>query len=403
MIQNDFFSEEYSAIELLPQNASAMVRDTKMRLEIISLYHGMISFLIESLYNFYIDKQYHFFDPHVGETACQIRAGLYLFMINKKINTQVILDRIFFLKELIKQIIAAANNVVMHKNNSESIEDIITNNNLDFKISHDEIFLCTSYILTIFKDMINRDIYVSSDRLSAKLKISKKLSKKIIYKFQKIISFTSCLFINFICQKNKHNIYNQINLTKMIKIDDNSRFVYPCFLYSRYIFEYIAYLNISILVKYNKIDGEIIFYKTINSKGSFINKLDEHINYNKECLVVHCCRKSTYLSSIDLLNNLDSFGIHNILLMNMAAHPQFSGERLSVFANQLFPENHKLTLLEKEINNDFLNFRDNAKIYGFCKENPELLLVEHIFFDKIENQIASSYNESVYIGELEAS
>lgn len=75
----------YSIVDLLPQNNLALVRNSKLAFEILKMVYNITSLLVDCLSKFYIRKQYQYFDPHVGDTACQIRAYAFVLLSKKKI------------------------------------------------------------------------------------------------------------------------------------------------------------------------------------------------------------------------------------------------------------------------------------------------------------------------------
>ena len=78
--------------------------------------------------------------------------------------------------------------------------------------------------------------------------------------------------------------------------------------------------------------------------------------------------------------------------MNMAAHAQFSGLKLALFAEQLVPHIADLVAVERQIEEEFWALKKSAHKNGCCLDNPSLLLVKHISMDSLSNQIDLQQN-----------
>lgn len=75
----------YSIVDLLPQNNFSLVRNSKLAFEILKMVYNITSLLANCLSKFYLRKQYQYFDPHVGDTACQVRAYAFVLLSKKKL------------------------------------------------------------------------------------------------------------------------------------------------------------------------------------------------------------------------------------------------------------------------------------------------------------------------------
>lgn len=388
----------YSIIDLLPQNNMAVVRDTKMIFEILKATYNVIALLIDSISKFHIDKQYQHFDPHVGESACQIRAYMCIILARKKYSSTYILERIEILNTYLYKLNEIIHAKINYKNSSHSIVELIKKYDCYFDVSWEECFLFKSYFLTIFKREHLQETYISSHDVATTFIISKKLAKKIIHRYQYHLSEISCSFIEHIASELNINKKNSPNFVSSVLNDDDGRMVYPCFFYSKIIFMHMKKTNCPILLIVETIDNghikkDYILFGRIDGHGQLLNITNNPLMIDDICVVIVCSRiTSIPASSIELLKILNAFGLYDILLMNMAAHPQFGGLKLSICSERLSQDNVSLSGIEKQINEEFVSFKERAQKNGFCRNNPSTLLVKHIFMNSVNKQLYSHQN-----------
>ncbi len=393
----------YSTVDLLSQNNSALVRNSKTAFELLKMLYNVIHLLAESLDKFYIAKQYQYFDPHVGENACQIRAYAFVILSRKKENNNAIIERIHFFKSHLNRLKKILTERINYKNNSLTVVEFAEKYACYFSVRWDECFLCKSYLLTVVKKSNSQGSYTCSYTLANFFKISRTFSEKIIHQYQSHLSRMSCKFIKTIALDLNINEKNTPSIISSISFDDDKRMVYPCFLSSRLIFMHMKKTECAVLIILNTIDDnnsrkDLILYNKEVKQGRLLTKNNNLIK-NEVCVVIQSPRiATTPLSSLELLTELNNYGLYNMLLMNMAAHPQLSGSKLAPFAELFVPDTIQLTTAEEEIEKEFLAFKSKAYKDGFCKENPSLLWIKHIFIDIISNQLYYDQNTHNNIG-----
>lgn len=311
--------------------------------------------------------------------------------IKKKDDNNAIVERIHFLNSnltKLKKVLAAR---ISYKNNSCTIDELITKYNSYFSVEWQECFLYKSYILTLFKKSNSQELYISSDEMAHFFSIPKKSSKKMIHKYQSHLSMLSCEFIKTIALDLDINEKNSPNIVSSILRDDNERMVYPCFFYSKVLFMHMQKTGCAVLIILETVDADhsrkdLILFDGGNNQGRLLTRNN---NFKEEaCMVVVCKRiASMSLSAQELLKKLNGYGLYHILLMNMAAHPQFSGLKLALFAEQLVPPIADLVAAERQMEEEFWALKKSAHKNGCCRDNPALLLVKHISIDSLSNQI----------------
>ncbi len=385
-----------SILSFLPQSPNAIIRDTNMCCGILKFTYHSVNFLIEALDNFYIKHNYNFFDPHVGENACQIRAYIFLILSKKK-NIHKITERINFLKKKNNQIIDAINLGINHKikGKKSSIYNIYIKYDLYFDISISEEFLYKSYFLTIFKKIINIDFYIDKEYISKYFNISKYITKKITHEYQITLSEYSYNFI-----KKASNFYGINNTTypNLFKnlLYNEGKPVFPCYFYSKIIFNNLLKNKDNLIIKIEDMNNKkSILFTNSNESNQLITLTNDTFLIDKVRMIVICDSESLLMKSpLAIQESLNRLGIYHILLMCMAAHPQYSGTHLSTWTNKLFPTDSHLLPKERELLNEFITYKEKAFSYGFCRENPLMLVVRHIFIDTLCNYHNMQTNHS---------
>lgn len=237
-----------SCLDLLPQSANAIIRDTQMKKQIVNLILYFTKTMIEALKEFYLRKNYHHFDPHVGETACQIRAYCFLELSNKKYTQKKITNRLDKLTQIYEALISTLPNYPFH-NNGSTISDWIFKVNAYFKISPTELFLTQCYFLTKFKKKSsNSDFKIDCEIISKTLAISRKLSKKVVRAIQLSIANYSCKKIALLLDKLKISKLEKQIFISLIKHDDDDRLVLPCYFFTKILLRDLLFQRLPILL-----------------------------------------------------------------------------------------------------------------------------------------------------------
>ena len=381
----------YSIADLLPQDNLALVRDSKVAFEMLKMLYKVINLLAECLGKFYITKQYQYFDPHVGENACQIRAYAF-FILSKRKDHNAVIERIHFLNIILEKLREILSMQFNYKNNSYTVVEFIKKYECYFSVEWDECFLCKAYFLTLFRKVSGEATYTCSYTLANFFKISRTASEKMIHQYQLHLARMTCEFIKAIAWDLNIKENSNSSIISSVLIDDDKRMVYPCFFSSKLIFLHMQKMGCPVLIILktttdNDSRTDLILYDGKATQGHLLAKNNTPIK-NDTCVVMMCPRVAAQsLLSLELLKKLNNYGLYNILLMNMAAHPQLSGLKLAPFAQQFAPDTIELTTTEKEIEKEFFIFKSKAHKDGFCKENPSLLWTKHAFIDTVSNQI----------------
>ncbi|MCK4870929.1 MAG: hypothetical protein KAS93_07455 [Gammaproteobacteria bacterium] len=396
---------KYYSYDLLPQDPASLVRGVGAAARILDLFVNLLNELIDALKIFYLERGLSRFDPHVGETSCQIRAYktlLYDNLVDDEILCSV-MRRISFLENVRSNYmrIYHARLHTCERIKTMTIRDLMRESGLDFEIKSDEMFLMRSWFLTKYKiedDWFNT--HIDCETIAINLNISHKQSKKLAHYFQCELAIDSSLFVQGLLEGMGASDCDETILQFLHKDDDDGRTVMPCFHFSEIIFSHLRENRLPILFVINRRVGESVCDKLCllcdfavgGVQLASARVLDSY--GNKSALVVHGVadyKQNAKESNHDYLMRFVGLGPENILRMNMAKHPQFSGVKLKMYS-----ENPYLLLREQQLQryNIMRKLEDRlylmqylAEISGCCESHPHLFFVRHIYCDKLVNYI----------------
>ncbi|MDF1758868.1 MAG: hypothetical protein P1U74_11340 [Legionellaceae bacterium] len=334
-------------------------------------------------------------DPLVCENACHIRAFVLNDLLQKYSRDNKICRFITYV-DSIDYLVTKTLNVNI-KEKDESIESYLNKESLFFDIDESMIFdlkfIIYSYILTLTKIELPSDNFALNEKtchtkiLETGLVHSK--VKCLVSSTQKELSAMSCQYI-----KEKASIINNAGISILldIKQDSHLRSYLPQLITAKVIMQSILGHNQVIIIKVNRyirnqfLDTIICAYEPNQDKTDFcsISSLSEV----KPCVVFSgVCNYEGIPETQDKYKyRLEQNSILSVILSNLAAHPQFSGNLR--FQNCIYEE--KIVLLTEEKKKQELDLvlkeyfhytemKDISKKIGCCIENPSLLFLNHIY------------------------
>ncbi len=393
---NKIYNIEFSCIELMPQSSTTVIKNKIDKENVLQIIAFIIDELIELLEQFYILGNYQCFDPHVGDTACQIRAIEILILSLEKHSLFFYVNRIIELKQIQSEIhktVTNLSNIDQIPKKHISILDFFKENNILFIINENEFFLFHAYLLTKYKNETNEGLtYIDHEKICTSSELSKKFSKKISRHSQQYLAEHSCDKIIEWAKFSKKppNFIDELN--KLLLHDDDDRCVLPCFYFTDVLVSVIKKLKFPILIVSKQSNSTIshilmVFIYSERKKKFIIIKENLSSRFNSPCFVVEGITQNIYwVSPYNFIERFNNIGVEEIIMSNMAAHPQYSGERLTLYKDnpfikqdRLIQNNNMWTMLQ--------NMKQLALINGCCKINKSLFFIQHIFCDTIEGRI----------------
>ncbi len=237
-----------------PKNSHSRLINRAMKSQVLQLLHFFMNILVDSTKVFYLEKKFTDFDPHVGDTLCQIRACMILDIFTNHSPTCLdkILDELKTLEFEKNKIVQLTDvfNASVKKNDShyhkdldenETLEEFFQARGITFSISPELIFLAKARLLTLFSRVDAQGLSkgVDYDKFYQAVKISKTLAKKIIHYYQQNISKLSCEFIYNIASR----YYQPTKIVKLfpylLHVDGDLRSVLPAYEVTKTLLNYL--------------------------------------------------------------------------------------------------------------------------------------------------------------------
>jgi hypothetical protein len=381
-------SVQNSFLDLLVQSENSMVRDEKMRDSLIGFFSYVMETLIHVITLFNIEKKYEEFDPHIGDTACQIRACFITVFAKNTKNTALALKRIEEIRLLYNKLgdykKSLQSNPLHEKNNNYTVRELAEKIGVHFYISDEEKILFQSFFLTVFKtETPLKTIVIDFDAISLNVNVSRKVSKKLTRHYQLSIASYSCDEI--IRWASLDNQYDLAILRALQRLDDDERQVLPCYLFTKVIYLHALKEGISLFIM-AKVDGECIplYFKPNLKRTKFILSNNVVDDLHKPCITI---TGHAQANSENYTERFNLTGIKSILLSAMAAHPQYSGNKLADYNQHIFKDFTKDSeSTYQPILNELTSMRLLASALGCSYENPSLFVVHHIFCGTVYTQ-----------------
>lgn len=401
MKDSTFLSSMVSLSELLPQNETTIIRDFKQYISIINFSKHIYKDIIDAVCEFYINKNFYKFDPHVGESACQIRANLIYYIYRHTKNyigvtlfIESIKNKINFLNKLEKD----PKYFYTNFKQGASIESLIKFIELDYKVNLNIILLYLCYVLTNQKkNNYKEEMCIDIDKFMNDYQITRKMCKKFIHYLQKKLSWYSCEFIFHLSKSIQTSKNFDTLLHYTLTEDDDGRYVLPCYLSMKVMLNYML-KNIYTLVldiDYKGISHRKRLKLRANSEGKclFLDKNSDTIN---PCLIVEGMAITSYNSTNEYIIQIREHSIYTIILAYMACHPQYNGKKLHFLSEDLF----KLIKENKEnqysltddikneihvIENELYQMRLLAEKIGCTKDNKNMFFIRHVYCSNFGN------------------
>lgn len=418
-----------SSISLLPYEKNIELKNIVDKCSLLKLLKKLLNIFNDALIAFSESKVCHF-DAQVGETLCQIRAYKILVMKDTRVS-----DRSVSIRKTIEAVKGRINNLdtkitdfsdflLLNKNNRPkcyteivTLERFMEDEGLVFYFSEDELFLFFSYFLCAFNVRDHDNIPNSIDyvRIRALLGTGRSFAKKIVHRYQKQLSILSVKFIYQLAD----DLYCPFSCKKLLNMlqnaTDGNREVLPFYVVNEiifsHLFKYSFPLTLIINLKNCGYEKNLIF----TTQKSYPNRVVELLpgehdptDLSKETLVLYG-ENNGYLthkveSSLELENRLNACGIFNIILANMAAHPQYAGKRLEMLKSN--PFSYELQRIRNSpglnaqyykflygLNSRFNSMKSLANRLGCTYKNRALYFIKHIYCDTIFNQLEAYGNQ----------
>lgn len=381
-------------IKLIPNHEGTAIRDRGMQRNILNLLAFMTRKLIDSLIFFHIKKHYDLFDPHVGETSCQVRSYINILLakefeessiqkINKRVS-QLQKNHDVLMREV--QVISVRN----IKNNSMTLREWVRKIGCCFHVSRNEIFILGSYLLTEYKvESKPWDTFIDYNKMTNDANASRRSIKNAVRYYQIELSARSCYEVARWVERGDGVREKKTLVESSVYLDDNGRHVLPCYLSTKIMLNCLGIDDIPILFSISIEEEQVlILYPSIAKKGLILKK-DHRLNImNTPCLII-MGESSMDVSGLDsgqeILKKFSKHGLTNIILANTADHPQYVGKKLAEHRKNPCSNNAQNTEEGRGLADEVRRQVEWAHVFGCCLSNKDLFCVRHICCDTPAN------------------
>ena len=407
-------------LDLLPQKNNFSLKDRRSKLQVIKLLLVIYKHAIAAIESF-IDKKLYLFDAHVGETLCQIRAYKNLLLsseIQNDLNKTILNKELLFIKSCNRELVNFYDKVnEAMKSHKDSyyrfldcpikIIDFFCENNFMECLSDDVAYLIQCYILSIYslKDIEGNPYAINFSKIKKDMDISKTQAKTLVNLYQRRISEYSCEFVLKLANYPIIDSAAKEALPQLKKIAEEGREALPVFLVTEILLKHLLYNKNSILIivnrylKMNFIDTVKIFFSASNDGNYFyyreaiLEDYDDHSCFVIKGEVVYLNIDQAMTQS-EYIKNFIKLGVLNAVLYNMAAHPQYTGEKLKRLSENPYLELININIDAKTTHEALLTLQERllmarslAKEHGCCLNNKGSFFLKHIFCDMLSKHI----------------
>ncbi len=377
---------------LLPYQPDTIVRKKVTVDNFIRTVFFMLQASVEGLNALISQTSLHLFDPHVGETSCQIRAYQLLKLFSKKeLRQKCILAKGVLADHLEK---VRSKKFSSNKSVKLYISELISFFECGFFLDMDVAFLVVCFILTKYKTSVHGRIVFDYHGLSESLDIVSKHTHRLARHLQKIVSeFSVDHVFDLLHSLRGKAILPAKIFQKLTRFDESQRNMAPCFFVMEAILQsLLCRESINVLVacrasSHFSSEVSVIFQLFQAVAGQFFPVDASKTNHQMPCFVI--VGETKYDSEI-FLSEFLQIGLQNIILANAAEHPQYSGQRQSCYASDPFGSDENFSIEEKpEVK--LLRFRlkkyqSLAQALGCGKHIVGLFSLKHILCDTYQHQ-----------------
>jgi len=393
---------KFTCIDLLPQSVDTILKNIKMKKSILAAMHFLLQELIDALDCFYLKRAYHLFDPHVGETCCQIRALMFLLLDQERNpNMNFYVDRISELKSIQVRFSNRLDELTQGEtqhNNQLNLVVFLKRLDCLFVITDTERFLIQSKFLTRFKYRVGDwDTYLDYDKICAEMNVKKKWAKKISRYYQICLTRDSSLSV-YRWAKEVHPVPTYADLIMEMQLyDDDNRAILPCYCLNEIILMKIRQQELPVMVIHERQSDvghsiSTMFFISDKCTGEFKLVTEKtELLFNRHCFVikgVSIGKNREFDSHEQCIKRFVQTGLKNAIMANKAMHPQYSGKKLHQYRYNPFGRVDTSNNLSEGIRAQFMAMKKMAIDIGFCKENPSTFFIRHVYCDTPAHQLA---------------
>lgn len=325
-------------------------------------------------------KKFEYFDPVVGENACQIRAiKIALLAAHNQLDIDRLKERITHNKEKTDRLIQI---LEMLSGDKKNLLNILEERGIDVEITKDQSFIIQSYLLTLAKKSIKPEMPLLRNDRAAPYEllrfgnITKRFLDNLVIETRTQLSADSVQFINEKAIEIGDQYLQKMSSEEFIVITENCpRYCIPNF-YSFQVFVFLMSTNkVPLIVRcflkavdqeYRDVGEFILFFKP-DSKGIYHAATPVPEEINEPAIIIEGCMVRTSQELTDVLERKQELQKHSILdlILSYAAH------------HRQYPVASKDILVESFRYPSYETYK--AEDLGCSLNNPRLFFVNHVY------------------------
>lgn len=405
---------QYKLSHLLPYSANAHLESLHDRIQLLHLLVFFYRSTQDAIKKF-LAGEYHCFDAQVSENLCQTRAYQLVQILHHEkdccLNLLPPFLRVVRNAYVKCTILLTAYTDASHKrrnhclsiiNRPIALQELLQHYRFNLNLSSLVFFLLHAYILSRYKSVGDYNIFygINYDKLCEEIKIpSKAFVKKVIHFLQRNISKQSCQMI-FGLLTNFTPSFQPLQLLKSLHFQDEiGRHMLACYETTKIILQHAFQSNLVIKMVINRIaqhaEDQLVFFLHPSQTKQCYVLASENINFSTGIMTfigIVRYNEPVLESKEKYFHRFFNTGFENIILSNMAQHPQYAGLLLdnkkynpyfSAMAFEYLP--HYLNYIQ-DAEKQFLRHKYMSSIIGCTPENSSLFLLTHVRCEAVDGQ-----------------
>jgi hypothetical protein len=397
-------------------NPNTVVRNNDDKLSVLSQLSciaTMASGGIEALFKGNLDQ----FDALVGENACQLRATQIYDLATRVVHDGALKSKLIEERAKVEQIlkkIAELEREPAAKMKLTSLHDFVTQNELDTELSEEAALLTRCFLLTVGKKMTPKGATfkeeVDETVLTKRFSFSKGAAKNILKAAQEKLAEKSVAYLQAEAARIDEcepKLLPDLVGPSFIKLDAQKRKVAPCLFGIAVILRRAMEKGEPILLTLRLAKGEKGLEKVqevehllFEPEGSeFVLSSLETADLTKPALIIE--GNALYpaddpITLAEVKAKLLEEDMQTVILANAASHTQYAG-----CSGAMPPMEELIAKKQQQSDEDSVHFLqkgmrkikrliDLAEERGFCAKNPSTFCIDHIFCNRIINQLRAT-------------
>ena len=193
--------------------------------------------------------------------------------------------------------------------------------------------------------------------------------------------------------------------------DEDGRYTLPCYIVMKILLGRLLQLkpNILIILRFeNKPNAllPMLYSYDKHAKHYVYSSSDDKKLMKRQCIVFHGVSGAPFIDLDSYVSRFNELGLFNIIMANMAGHPQYSGRKLSglkynPFAPLVASDHRGIANEALSLERAMRLNKNIAESIGCLESNNYLFFIRHIFADITESQL-NKINKNIFYSDIKS-